>query len=63
MHHRTSSSAPETTSIAAFIVKTVQGWVRRGVVPGFRLGGRRLIDLEAVHALIDDRREELDRGA
>lgn len=63
MHHPpTHSSTPilpaavSVNDISTYLgvpVTTVRGWVQRGVLPSFRIGGRRLVRCDDLKAMID----------
>ncbi len=51
-HPQRLLSVPATGRYLGVPTATVRSWIRRGVVPSIRLGGRRLIDIEALQGAI-----------
>jgi len=48
---RTALTTTEFAGLLGVPESTVRGWVRRGVIPSFKIGGRRLIRTQDLLAL------------
>jgi excisionase family DNA binding protein len=61
-HHQRTISVARLAVVLDVPAPTIRGWLARGVLPSVRIGGRRLVLVEAVEGLLQERLAVGQRG-
>jgi excisionase family DNA binding protein len=58
---RATLTVSEVSARLGVPVPTVRGWIRKGVLPSLRIGGRRLVRVEDLERLVNSNTQEDDQ--